>query len=84
MLSASGSRDVHLLVDRYGFWPGQGDGITDANLLLEDVLGQLVPERNILALKTDAKLHSVQSEVFDTLRGLFSCQDLLCPSENQN
>jgi|TARA_B110000483_G_scaffold144175_1_gene172123 hypothetical protein len=84
MLSASGPRDIHLLVDCYGLWPGQGEGITEANLQLEDMLGQLVPERDIIALKTDIKLQSVQSEVFDTLHGLFSSQDLLGPSENQN
>lgn len=84
MLSASGPRDIHLLVDCYGLWPGQGEGITEANLLLEDVLGQLVPEHTILALKSDAKIESGKSEVFDTLHGLFSSQDLLGPSENQN
>ncbi|MDG1443572.1 MAG: hypothetical protein P8R02_12930 [Pseudomonadales bacterium] len=84
MLSASGPRDIHLLVDCYGLWPGQGEGITNANLLLEDTLGQLVPEYDILALKTDSKLQSLQSEVYDTLHGLFNSQDLLGPSENQN
>ena len=83
MLSASGPRGIHLLVDYYGLWPVQGEGITEANLQLRDMLGQLVPERDFIALKTDIKLWSVQSEVFDTLHGLFSSQDLLGPSETK-
>lgn len=83
MLAAGSPQDITMLVECYGLWPKGGGGFSDTNLLLEKRLGDLLPELEIGPLKADVKLDSSQSEVYDTLHGLFSSQNILGPSENQ-
>ena len=82
MLCADSPIDVGMLAECYALWPNGGKGFAAINLRLEDTLKIEVPELETHALKEAAKVEA--TEVFDTLHGLFSSQDILGPSEDQN
>ncbi len=83
MLASASPSDVNMLVECYGLWPKGGVAFTDANLILEEMLGKIVPEREVVPLKS-GRPDSGQPEVYDTLHGFFSSRDILGPAENQN
>ena len=82
MLCAESPIDIGMLAECYALWPNGGKGFAAINLRLEDTLNESIPELDSKALKPDAKIES--TEVFDTLHGLFSSQDILGPSEDQS
>lgn len=82
MLCADSPIDVGMLAECYALWPNGGKGFAAINLRLEDTLSLEVPELETRALKEDTKIEV--TEVFDTLHGLFSSQDILGPSEDQS
>jgi hypothetical protein len=82
MLCADSPIDVGMLAECYALWPNGGKGFAAINLRLEDTLTLEVPELETRALKEDTKIEV--PEVFDTLHGLFSSQDILGPSEDQS
>lgn len=82
MLCAESPVDRGMLADCYSLWPNGGKDFAIINLRLEDSLQEAFPELQVLPLKGDAKIES--AEVYDTLHGLFTSQDILGPSEDQN
>jgi len=82
MLCADSPIDIGMVAECYALWPNGGKGFAAINLRLEDTLNVAVPELQTRALKEDAKIET--TEVFDTLHGLFSSQDILGPSEDQS
>jgi hypothetical protein len=82
MLCADSPIDIGMLAECYALWPNGGKGFAAINLRLEDTLKLEVPELETRALKDDVKVGA--TEVFDTLHGLFSSQDILGPSVDQS
>ena len=71
-----------MLAECYALWPNGGKGFSAINLRLEDTLTLEVPELASCALKDDTKIEV--PEVFDTLHGLFSSQEILGTGEDQS
>jgi hypothetical protein len=82
MLCADSPVDVGMLTDCYSLWPNGGKGFAAINLRLEDTLQEFFPELKVVPLKAEAKIEA--TEVYDTLHGLFTSQDILGPSEDQS
>lgn len=82
MLCAESPTDVSLLVESYALWPGGGKDFPTINLRLEDTLEEAFPELEFIPLKNVAKVE--ETEVYDTLHGLFNAQDILGASEDQS
>jgi len=82
MLFADSPMDVGMLAVCHALWPNGGKGFSAINLRLEDTLTLEVPELASCALKDDTKIEV--PEVFDTLHGLFSSQEILGTGEDQS
>lgn len=82
MLCAESPVDRGMLADCYSLWPDGGKAFATINLRLEDTLQEAFPELEVMPLKGEAKIEA--TEVYDTLHGLFSSQDILGPSEDQS
>ncbi len=82
MLCSESPTDVSLLAESYALWPNGGKDFAKINLRLEDTLGEAFPELELVPLKNTAKI--AETEVYDTLHGLFNAQDILGASEDQS
>jgi hypothetical protein len=76
-------KDPIMLLDYYAVWPGVGAQFEKMNEALEASFQKHLGDRPFIPLKSDEKLSSAQSEVYDELGGLFAAQNLLGPSEDQ-
>ncbi|MCB1691843.1 MAG: hypothetical protein KDI19_03710 [Pseudomonadales bacterium] len=83
MLAASSPLDAELLVDSYALWPGGGKDFGGANLAVETFLASKLPGPHVLPIKSEERLQSAQSEIYDELGGLFAVQGVMGPSADQ-
>ena len=84
MLCATSPSDIGMLTDCYALWPDGGNGFAAANLRIEDTLAESFPEFEIKELRATLKIAPGETEVFDTMHGLFSAQEILGPSADQS
>lgn len=83
LLFARSPKDPLLLLDYYAVWPGNGAEFAQFNASLEAGIAKAFPDYPFVPLKSEKKLDSAQTEVYDELGGLFAAQSLLGPSEDQ-
>jgi hypothetical protein len=83
MLFGRTPRDPILLLDYYAVWPGNGEEFETLNAALESVFKKEFKNLSFQPLKSDIKLTSAQSEIYDELGGLFAAQSQLGPAEDQ-
>ena len=83
LLYARTPKEPLLLLDYYAIWPGNGAEFEKLNDALEAGFRKAFASQVFAPLRNDAKLRSVQSEVYDELGGLFAVQAVLGPSEDQ-
>jgi hypothetical protein len=82
MLCAESPTDTCLLAESYALWPNGGKDFPTINLRLEDTLAEAFPELEMVPLKNTTRIE--ETEVYDTLHGLFNAQDILGASEDQS
>ena len=83
LLYARSPKEAILLMDQYAVWPGQGNDFDQLNDVLEPIYQKHFSAHPFGPLKSQEKLTSAQSEIYDELGGLFAAQSILGPSEDQ-